>query len=137
MVLYFTQCANNATGLSLEEAIDRLLIHPADEQAQAPDEYSDYIGFYWNRKANMYRAILVRDGELTIEVPGATLNSLCPTEDRDRWTAGKGSSVEFNFKRDATGKVIALIPPAYTKAAPQTRMDIDDEAFKGATVSGS
>ena len=75
----------------------------------------------------------VRDGELTIEVPGATLNPLCPTDDRDRWTAGKGSSVEFNFKRDPTGKVIALIPPAYTKAAPQTRLEIDDEAFQVTT----
>jgi len=125
MVLYFTQCANNATGLLLEQAIDRLLIHPAEQQAEVPDKYRDYVGFYWNRKANMYRAILVRDGELTIEVPGATLNPLCPTDDRDRWTAGKGSSVEFNFKRDATGKVIALIPPAYTKAAPQTRLETD------------
>jgi len=32
MVLYFTQCANNPTGLSLEQAIDRLLLHPADGQ---------------------------------------------------------------------------------------------------------
>jgi hypothetical protein len=55
------------------------------------------------------------------------LNPLCPTDDRDCWTAGKGSSVEFNFKRDGTGKVVALIPPAYTKAAPQMRLETDPQ----------
>jgi hypothetical protein len=125
IVLYFTQCANTTTGFSLEQAIDRLLIHPDSNETSVPEKLQPYIGFYWSSEANMYRAILSRDAELVIEVPGSTLAGLQATRDPDRWVAAEQTNAEFNFRRNVDGSVAALIPPAYTNATPQMKFDLD------------
>ena len=127
MVLYFTQCANTATGFTLERVIDRLLIHPGQDETAVPETLQAYVGFYWSSEANMYRAIVVRDAELVIEVPGATLATLKSTQEPDRWVAAEQANAEFTFKRNAQGHVVALIPPAYTGAAPQEKFEVDPQ----------
>ena len=125
MVLYFSQCTNTITGSLLEQAIDRLLIHPENNETKAPEKLQPYIGFYWSSEANMYRAIVSRDAELVIEVPGSTLDTLRATSHPDRWVSAEQTNLEFKFARNEEGNVVALIPPAYTKAAPQMRFDVD------------
>ncbi|NQV35038.1 MAG: beta-lactamase family protein [Phycisphaeraceae bacterium] len=125
MVLYFSQCTNTITGSLLEQAIDRLLIHPENNETKAPEKLQPYIGFYWSSEANMYRAIVSRDAELVIEVPGSTLATLRATSNPDRWVSAEQTNLEFKFARNEEGNVVALIPPAYTKIAPQMRFDVD------------
>lgn len=123
MVLYFTQCTNTATGFSLERGIDRLLIHPENDDTNLPERHQPYVGFYWSGEANMYRAIVSQDETLVIEVPGATRATLQPTNDPDRWICAEQKTAEFRFRRNEEGHVDALIPPAYTQAAPQMKFD--------------
>ena len=125
MVLYFTQCTNTTTGLSMEQAIDRLLIHPETSANRVPEKLRPYIGFYWSSEANMYRAILNQDEHLVIEVPGATRARLQATPDPDRWVAAEQTTLEFRFTRNQDGRVRALVPPAYTRAKPQIKFEAD------------
>jgi len=127
MVLYFTQCTNTITGFSLEQVIDRLLIHPENKQTNIPEKLRPYIGFYWSSEANMYRTILSRDAELIIEVPGSTLATLQATSDPDRWVSAEQTDAEFRFRRNGEGNVVALIPPAYTNAKAQMKFDTDPQ----------
>ena len=100
MVLYFTQCANNATGLSLEEAIDRLLanrttfviahrlstIQHADEivvldegrvvQRGSHEELSREEGLY----RRLYEMQLLRAGEVRDSLPGRVESAPPPPE---------------------------------------------------------
>lgn len=127
MVLYFTQCTNTSTGFSLEQVIDRLLIHPESHEATVPEKLQAYTGFYWSSEANMYRAIVGCDDTLAIEVPGMSRATLQATQDPDRWICAEQKTTEFRFTRNSKGRIDALIPPAYTGAKPQMKFDTDPQ----------
>jgi len=125
MVLYFTQCANTETGFLLERMIDRLLIHPDRHAEDVPAPLQPYVGLYWCKEANMYRAVFIEDDRLVFEVPEAGLFTLRPTDEPDRWDIIERGDDQIAFRRDDAGRVVEIIPPASTNEMPHRRINPD------------
>jgi hypothetical protein len=73
MVLYFTQSRGGTSVLRIEEAIDRLLIHPGEETAaEIPEQLKPLVGVYIANFANYENErfeVLVKDGKLALDIP--------------------------------------------------------------------
>ena len=60
IILYFTQSRGQATGISLEGDIDRLLLHPGRHKDAGPNELEPFLGTYFDGPSRF--EILVRGG---------------------------------------------------------------------------
>ncbi|HZW11121.1 MAG TPA: serine hydrolase domain-containing protein [Phycisphaerales bacterium] len=73
MVLYFTQSRGGTSPLRIEEAIDRLLIHPGEAAvAEIPEHLKPLIGVYLANFANYDNErfeVLIKGGKLALDIP--------------------------------------------------------------------
>lgn len=110
MILYFTQSRGGLTALRIEEAIDRLLIHPgrADRAEAVPAEYEAYVGTYianFGQFRNEGFEVLVKDGKLALDVPSQMTFQLLDPDQEGRWKFAIAPQVAVTFPRDDEGNV--------------------------------
>jgi CubicO group peptidase (beta-lactamase class C family) len=95
MILLFTQSRGGNSTLRIEEAIERLLLHPEGAAAAAatPEKFSPMIGTYIANFAT-YRneefRVLVKNGKLALDIPSQMAFELIEPE-----TIGAGSMWKF------------------------------------------
>jgi len=111
VVLYFTQSRGQGTGITLENEIDRLLIHPEREQAELPDALRPYLGTYTALSGPlMYKTfeVLVQDGRLAVNLPEQIVVALEDPDDEGLWRLTLDPSIAVSFVMDEAGQVTAL-----------------------------
>lgn len=110
MVLYFTQSRGQGTGITLENEVDRLLIHPDREVAEVAEEFVPYLGTYTALSGPlMYKTfeILVQDGRMAVNVPEQIVFPLEDPDEEGLWRLRIDPSVAVSFVDDG-GQVTAL-----------------------------
>ncbi|MEZ6014435.1 MAG: serine hydrolase domain-containing protein [Planctomycetota bacterium] len=105
LVLYFTQSRGTSTGTRVEEELGRLLLGAPFDPIEAAPPLEDYLGYYREDEADLYRGI-VRDGEhLALEVLGRVVARLVFVGN-DRWKLAQEPDAVLQFERDAEGAVV-------------------------------
>ena len=113
IVLYCTQSRGQASGIGLEEEIDRLLIHPgvAKEAEEASEEYEPYLGVY-TATAGPLRGrqytVLVKNGSLAVDLPEQVVVELLDPDEEGLWRLSIDESIAVSFERDESGDVVVL-----------------------------
>ncbi len=114
MVFYFTQSRGQQTITTFELALDALVINPDPEKAAAltekiaPEKLHPYLGLFRAEGNDLYRAIIMQDGELAFENPGHHILPLKPTEEEDCWKTPLAADLKFIFERSEGGEIIGL-----------------------------
>jgi CubicO group peptidase (beta-lactamase class C family) len=111
IVLYLTQSRGQGTGIALEDAIDRLLIHPDREEVELPDELKPYLGTYTALTGPlMYKQfeIVVQNGRLAVNLPDQIVVALEDPDEEGLWRLSLDPSVAISFVEDQAGQVTAL-----------------------------
>jgi CubicO group peptidase (beta-lactamase class C family) len=110
MILYYTQSRGQATGTRLEAEIDRLLLHPGQERAEAevPPMYVPYLGVYLADFAafnNEQFTVRVVNGQLAVDIPSQLVFELHDPDEEGRWRFKMTDEIAVMFERDADGMV--------------------------------
>jgi CubicO group peptidase (beta-lactamase class C family) len=110
MVLYYTQSRGQATGTRLEEAIDRLLLHPGQQQVKAeiPPRYKPYLGVYVADFAafnNEDFTVKVVNGGVAVDIPSQLVLELNDPDSEGRWVFKMTDEIAVTFERDGDGNV--------------------------------
>jgi hypothetical protein len=111
MVLYFTQSRGQGTGITLEDEIDRLLIHPERTEAETPEELEPYLGKYTALSGPlMYKMyeIVVQNGQLALNLPEQIIVPLQRPDDEGKWAFSIDPSIAVSFVQDENGSVTGL-----------------------------
>ena len=104
MVLYFTQSRSNTTGMRVEESLGNLFLGVPFDANQAAPPFEEYLGYYRENEADMYRAI-IRDGDdLALEILAKGIVPLSYIGD-DRWKMRPNPNVVLAFDRSESGDV--------------------------------
>jgi CubicO group peptidase (beta-lactamase class C family) len=111
IVLYLTQSRGQGTGIALEDAIDRLLIHPDREEVELPVELKPYLGTYTAVTGPlMYKEfeIVVQNGRLAVNLPDQIVVALEDPDEEGLWRLSLDPSVAISFVEDEAGQVTGL-----------------------------
>jgi len=106
MILYYTQSRGQATGTRLEAEIDRLLLHPGQQRAEAevPPMYKPYLGVYLADFAafnNEEFTVKVVNGHLAVDIPSQLVFELHDPDEEGRWKFKMTDEIAVSFERDA------------------------------------
>lgn len=111
IVLYFTQSRGQGTGITLEDELDRLLIHPDREEVAVDASLELYLGSYTALSGPlMYKTfeILVQNGRLAVNMPEQIVIALESPDDEGLWHLTLDPSLAISFVEDEMGTVTAL-----------------------------
>jgi CubicO group peptidase (beta-lactamase class C family) len=104
LVFYFTQSRNNVTGLRVEEVLGEVFLGVPFDPHQAAPPLEQYLGYYREDERDLYRAIVLDEGELALEVLGRGVVPLAYVGE-DRWKVRPEPGVVLAFQRDESGAV--------------------------------
>ncbi|MEQ8763959.1 MAG: serine hydrolase domain-containing protein [Planctomycetota bacterium] len=111
IVLYFTQSRGQQTIPTFEKALEAAVLHP-DPEALArvlskipPSELAPYLGVYRAEGSDSYRAIILNDGKLSMEIPGQQILELEQSAEADHWQLSRRADQKVHFVRDEDGQV--------------------------------
>lgn len=110
MILYYTQCRGQDTGVRLEKDIYRLLVNPGFNEAllAIPDKYKPYMGQYtanFGPYKNVKFKILMQNESLALDIPGRMIFELNEPNEKGQWTFKLANTVSVSFSKEDTGKV--------------------------------
>lgn len=113
MILFFTQSRGGTSVLRLEEAIDRLLIHPElyGTAAEVPDQFKALVGVYiadWSNHMKEEFVVHVKNGNLALDIPTQMDFELTPSDDGTRWHFAVAPLITVWFEEDENGNVDCL-----------------------------
>lgn len=104
IVLYFTQSRGNATGLRVEQALAALLLGAEFDPNVAAPPLEQYTGYFWEGPGDTYRAVVLDEGGLSLQVMGRAVLALTYMGE-DRWRVRDEPNLVLAFQRDADGVV--------------------------------
>ena len=108
MVLVFTQSRGHRVGMLVEEKVDQLLRGAAFDPNSLAPELGPYLGYYEDRKAGRYMALLEEDGRLAGEMPGRFILETRFVGE-ESWKLALDPRVTFTFRRAEDGCVEGLV----------------------------
>jgi len=96
MALYFTQSRGTMSGTRVEAALGELFLGVPVAVAQPAPPMEEYLGYYWENAEDDYRAIVMDQGSLALEVPGRAVVALGFVSG-DRWMiVQEGQPLDFH-----------------------------------------
>lgn len=96
MALYFTQSRGTMSGTRVEAALGELFLGVPVAAAQPAPPLEEYLGYYWENPEDDYRAIVIDQESLALEVPGRAVVALSFVSG-DRWMiVQEGQPLDFN-----------------------------------------
>lgn len=110
MVIYLTQCREQPSSLRIEQEIDRLLFHAGGEIAAevVPEQWEPYLGTYvanYDRYRDLEFTVLVRDGQLALDVPGKPIFRLKKAGAAGKWAFVDFEGLALSFDVAENGKI--------------------------------
>ncbi|MGD9692403.1 MAG: serine hydrolase domain-containing protein [Phycisphaerales bacterium] len=145
MILLFTQSRGGTATLRLEDAIDRLLLHPerAASSEEVPERFRPMIGTYVANFAT-YRneefRVLMKNGGLALDIPSQMVFELIEPgadEVEKRWKfaiAPDAVNVTFEQQEDGVFDLLKVHQSGATFNVPRKGTRLAEEAAKLATV---
>lgn len=126
MVLYFTQCRDQASSIRLEQEIDRVLFHERGEDAAdvIPEEWKRYVGTYvanYDRYRDLEFSVRVWDGRLALEVPGQPIYRLNDPDATGKWAFAemRGLAVSFDVAENSEVTGLRIHKPGVVHELPK------------------
>ena len=112
MVLYFTQSRDNATGIALESAIDRLLLGGTEAapvvQKLAAEAAAPYLGLYWLEPVQRPMIAVLDRNHLALEIPWQGVVELKKEPEQDVWSFVAAPDNSVKFHREGNGLATAF-----------------------------
>lgn len=113
MILYFTQSRGGTTVLTIEDSIDRLLIHPdrVDVVEAVPEALKPYLGTYVANFGPFREAefeVLFKKGHLALDVPGQMVFELDEPDAEGKRYFLMTDTVAVSFDETKDGAVTGL-----------------------------
>ncbi|RJP34139.1 MAG: class A beta-lactamase-related serine hydrolase [Candidatus Omnitrophota bacterium] len=110
MVLYFTQSRGQASGITLETLLDRLLID-SHQEVEIPEHYQPYIGTYTGNLFGLWNIeipVFVQNGALSFALPGITVFEVKEPDRTGKWRTTLTNDIAISFPTNAAGEVDRL-----------------------------
>jgi hypothetical protein len=87
----------------------------SDESAGEENSYSPFLGKYVNTRNGNVATVMVRDGGLAVEIPGAAIFPLEDPDEKGHWKSRIGHRIHFEFDIPEPGRaeemrLIQLVP---------------------------
>ncbi|MCB9838007.1 MAG: beta-lactamase family protein [Phycisphaeraceae bacterium] len=109
MILYYTQSRGGLTAIRLEEAINRLILHPdmLPVVEVVPDDIRPLLGTYmanFSTFENEPFEVKMTDGRLALDIPSQMVFQLLDPDENGRWAfAIAPNQISVTFERDDDG----------------------------------
>lgn len=110
IILFFTQTRGVRAEVTIENAVDQVLIHPG-EKSDVPEAYRSLLGKYidvYGPSGMEEISIVYLNGRLAIDIPSQAVFLLEPPDDRGRFALSRNASIGIMFVRNDRGEVTAL-----------------------------
>ena len=137
MILLFTQSRGGTATLRLEEAIERLLLHPEAATAETPERFVPMVGTYIANFAT-YRdeafEVLVRNGKLALDIPSQMVFELIEPETiapESSWKfaiAPERVSVSFDKEENGRYSILRIRQGGMSFDVPRKEEDVAEPA---------
>ena len=110
IILFFTQSRGSGAAIDLEAEIDRLLLHPEIEEANAAarEQYADYLGSYVPKTGpvpDRATVVTVRNGTLALSVPGEITYELVLQNEDPAWRFELYPGTGLSFRTSDDGSI--------------------------------